>query len=316
MLARCEATEDFFKLRCPECGASAFAAGYDVLCPTEGRRIEGADGVLPLLRSDRQYELRPFLEAYRTVRHEEGWGGPPDYYLGLPLHDTTGRHRAIWKLRARSYRILCAEIEARFGNASLRVLDLGAGNGWLSYRLARMGHFVLATDISLDPEDGLGALPRYAEDRRELRGLLTKARAEFEELPLEDAQFDIVVHVGSLHYARCLERAVHEARRVVRPGGLFLVADSPTYEEEAAGRRMVERRRTEHIARYGIDGIDHTTGFLVLGSFRSLLRLAGFRVEVRAPFEGGHRVARRLYCRVKGLPPPARFPVFVAERTP
>ncbi|HSF19545.1 MAG TPA: class I SAM-dependent methyltransferase [Vicinamibacteria bacterium] len=316
MLARCEATEDFFRLRCPECGGSAFAAGYDVLCPTEGRRIEGSDGVLPLLRSDRENELRPFLQAYGTVRRAEGWGGPPDYYVGLPLRDATGRHRSIWKLRARSFRTLLVEIETRFGNASLRVLDLGAGNGWLSYRLARMGHFVLATDISLDPEDGLGALPRYAADEGQLRGLLAKARAEFEELPLEDAQFDVVVHVGSLHYARCLERAVHEARRVVRPGGLFLVADSPTYEDEAAGHRMVERRRAEHLARYGIDGADHTTGFLVLESFRSLLIRAGFRVEVRAPFEGGHRFARRLVCRVKGLPAPARFPVFVAERAP
>src|SRR5437868_5658951 len=45
---------------------------------------------------------------------------------------------------------------------SLRILDLGAGNGWLANRLAERGHRVIAVDLLDDPLDGLGAARHYA----------------------------------------------------------------------------------------------------------------------------------------------------------
>ena len=94
---------DRFRYRCPECGSKAFSAGYDLLCPAEGRRITGKGGVLPLMRAERIESKAPFLDGYRRIRRIEGWGGAPDYYRGLPF-SSDGRHREVWKLRARSYR--------------------------------------------------------------------------------------------------------------------------------------------------------------------------------------------------------------------
>jgi SAM-dependent methyltransferase len=309
------AISDRWSLRCPACGA-AFD-GSDPFCPAEGRSLARSDGLLVLMRPDRRQALAPFLAAYRTVRRNEGWGGAADYYRNLPF-DSDGPHRAVWRLRARSYRALLRAVEERYPRAkrsdehdrmALGVLELGAGNGWLSWRMAERGHYVLATDVSADEEDGLGALPRYAKSER-----LTRALAEMEDLPLGDAQFDVVVASGSLHYARNLASAVSEARRVLREGGLFLVLDSPAYEDAVAGRAMVERREREHRERYGISPAGETSGFLVEKEFARLLETCGFRVARRDPFEGLSRRLRRLWCSLRGIAPPARFPLFVSEK--
>jgi SAM-dependent methyltransferase len=315
------AGSDRWKYRCPECESKAFSAGSDLLCPAEGRRFEGSDGVLPLLRAERAEALRPFLDAYHRIRRIEGWGGAADYYRGLPF-DSGGRHRAVWKIRARSYRKALRAISRRFPDVkkadewdklSLRILEIGAGNGWFSFRMAQAGHYVLATDISLDEEDGLGALSRYAPPGTAFSERLTRARAEMEELPLEDSQFDLVVANGSLHYARSIARAISEARRVLRPGGLFFVLDSPVYDEPESGRRMVQRRQERH-RNLGISDRASTAGFLVREEFVALAERHGFEAEAEYPFEGLSRGLRRAYCRLRRAAPPARFPLFVLER--
>ena len=312
-----------WQLLCPECGASAFTAGADLHCPVEGRRFEGENGILPLLREKRRRELTPFLQTYRKLRRAEGWGGAEEYYRDLPFKDHSGRHRSIWRLRARSYSLAMQTIESHFPEVkkadecdkrASRILELGAGNGWLSRRMAEKGHFVLATDISLDEEDGLGALDRYGSNGLPWRARVTRARADMEALALEGAQFDLVVANGSIHYAERLSRPVQEAYRLLRPGGLFLILDSPTYEDEAAGLAMVRRQERECQKRYALD-LDRThAGFLVFEEFSTLLERTGFRARWQIPFEGVTRTLRRTYCWMRGLHTPARFPVFIAEK--
>jgi SAM-dependent methyltransferase len=312
-----ESGSDRFRFRCPECGSKAFSAGSDLLCPAEGRRIAGRAGILPLMRAERVESKAPFLNGYRRIRRIEGWGGAPEYYRGLPF-ESEGRHREVWKLRARSYRRAVRALARRFpemkradewDKLALRVLEVGAGNGWFSWRMAQAGHYVLATDISLDDEDGLGALSRYARNGDRL----TRALAEMEDLPLEDAQFDVVVANGSLHYAARIEDAVREAFRVLRKGGLFLVLDSPAYDEPESGREMVRRRQERHRG-LGIPDSASTAGFLVSGDFLGVAARSGFRAEVQYPFEGVSRRLRRAYCRLRRAAPPARFPLYVLER--
>ncbi len=316
-----EAGSDRFRFLCPECGAKAFSAGSDLLCPAEGRRLEGCEGVLPLLRAERVRALAPFLDAYRKIRRIEGWGGAAGYYRSLPF-TSEGQNRDVWKIRARSYRGALRVITRKFPEVkqadewdkiALLILEVGAGNGWFSWRMALAGHYVLATDISLDEEDGLGAVSRYARPGVPHGDRLTRARAEMEDLALEDAQFDLVVANGSLHYAGQIRDAVSEAHRVLRPGGLFLVVDSPVYDETGPGLEMV-RRRQEHHRTLGISDPAATAGFLVAGEFLALSSGLGFKAEVLYPFEGARRRFRRAYCRLRSLAPPARFPLFALEK--
>ena len=315
-----KAGSDRFRFLCPECGSKAFSAGSDLLCPAEGRRLAGIDGVLPLLRTESIRARAPFLDAYRRIRRIEGWGGAAEYYRGLP-YVSEGSHRAVWRIRARSYRGALRAIARRFpevkradewDKVALRVLEVGAGNGWFSWRMAQAGHYVLATDVSADEEDGLGAVVRYAPKGAAL-DRLTRALAEMENLPLEEAQFDLVVANGSLHYAERLPCAVAEAYRVLRPGGLFLVLDSPVYDAPEAGLQMVRRRRERH-RRLGVEETASTVSFLIEDDFAALAARAGFRVEIERFFEGVPRLLRRAYCGIRRAAPPARFPLFILEK--
>jgi ubiquinone/menaquinone biosynthesis C-methylase UbiE len=92
------------------------------------------------------------------------------------------------------------------------VLDVGCGpRGSLEW--ADMA----ATRIGLDP---------LVESYRELgieRHAMTYVGAPAEEMPFADDSFDVVVSFNSLDHVDDLHRAVQEIKRVVRPGGLFLL---------------------------------------------------------------------------------------------
>jgi ubiquinone/menaquinone biosynthesis C-methylase UbiE/catechol 2,3-dioxygenase-like lactoylglutathione lyase family enzyme len=88
------------------------------------------------------------------------------------------------------------------------LLEVGVGSGRLLARLAERGWDVV----------GIDAAPRMLElTRARVPGVkLEVARAE--ELPFEDASFDVVVAVGVLEYADP-EASLRELARVLRPAG-------------------------------------------------------------------------------------------------
>ena len=84
------------------------------------------------------------------------------------------------------------------------ILDLGAGTGWLSHRLARLGHYPCAVDLTIDRRDGLGAARHYTPD-------WPLVQSDFAHLPLGAAQVDMVVYNASLHYSIDYRTTLREA---------------------------------------------------------------------------------------------------------
>ena len=117
----------------------------------------------------------------------------PDYYSICRPSRRPIRTRADWRIRRETYHHLLGHVLAA-GPQPLRVLDLGAGSGWLSHRLASLGHHAVAVDAIDDAVDGLGAARHYASD-------FVRVQADFDALPFAPAQFDLVIFNGSLHYA-------------------------------------------------------------------------------------------------------------------
>jgi uncharacterized protein YbaR (Trm112 family) len=149
-------------MACPECKTLLTPAGPDeLLCPRDGHSYRQQEGIWRCLPPERAARYQAFLQDYEAIRlAEERGSADAEYYRALPFADLSGKHSTDWQLRARSYRIFVDRILAPVekGGRSLKILDLGAGNAWLSYRMALRGHLPAAVDLRTGCLDGLGAI--------------------------------------------------------------------------------------------------------------------------------------------------------------
>lgn len=94
-----------------------------------------------------------------------------------------------------------------------RVLEIGVGVGTDFVRFARAGAALSGIDLT-------EASIELVRKRLALEGLDADLRvADAEALPFADGSFDLVYSWGVLHHTPDTERALREARRVLRPGG-------------------------------------------------------------------------------------------------
>src|SRR5260370_27114978 len=150
-------------------------------------------------------------------------------------------------------RVALAVLEGAIdGRAGLRILDAGCGTGGTTAELRRFGD-VVGVDLAwaaLEPARG--------------RGLSALARASIESLPFGPATFDVatsfevVYHLGVANDLSALK----EIRRVIKPGGLFLLR-VPAHDW----------LRGEH------DRLVHTRHRYSRGEVSRKLAGTGFRVE-------------------------------------
>jgi SAM-dependent methyltransferase len=257
-----------------------------------------------------------FRAAYAEHREAEGRGsGGTAEILALPFV-RNGPLARQWAVRARSYECFLRMVvlpQARAaGLRALQILDLGAGNGWLCYRLALGGHRPVALDWRRDVVDGLGAGAAYADH---LPTAFPRVAASFEAIPVGRA-FDLVVFNAAVHYASSLSTAIAEAVRVALSGGRIAILDSPFYRRAADGERMVAEKRETALRAWG----DHAADLLALPMIEYLTAdrlaqasaphgLSWRRHPVRYPL---WYALRPLAARVRGRRPPSRFDVWEA----
>ena len=161
---------------------------------------------------------RAFREEYAAHRAAEGRALDRATLLRMP-YVKTGAFARQWAVRARTYDAFMRRVlapAAREAGRPLHVLDLGAGSGWLSWRVALAGHHAVAVDLRDDAVDGLAASNVYRDGGT---SVFERVVATFESLPLASAQFDVVVFNASVHYALDLPAVLAEAGRMSRSGG-------------------------------------------------------------------------------------------------
>ncbi len=214
----------------------------DLECGAENLRFPVKDGIPQLVRPERANAVAAMAGEYSQVWQEDGWGSAsPVYLLNLPDRDITRRQSGKWRVKARSMEAL---FELFRTQPLHRVLDLGCGVGWLTDRLARRGYEAFAVDIVQDNALGLRAADVYLR----AGSVFERVWGELERPPFLDRTFDAVICNASLHYAST-EVVLAEVNRILRPGGLFVIMNSPVHTEAQSAERAESsfRRRLSQL---------------------------------------------------------------------
>lgn len=101
--------------------------------------------------------------------------------------------------------------------AGLRMLEVGCGLGTDLLYGASLGAKTVGMDLSLR---SAGLARRHFQLNRMPGDFL---RADAERLPYKDGSFDVVYSFGVLHHTPDTQRAINECRRVLKPGGTFVL---------------------------------------------------------------------------------------------
>lgn len=242
---------------------------------------------------------RQFLEDYGRIRSAEGRGSEESaYYRALPFADITGKNTDQWRIRARTFRYFIRRVLPHQGS---KVLDLGAGNCWLSYRLAEMGHQPAAVDIFSDSHDGLRAARHYPVS-------FPLVEADFDRLPFTNSYFDLVIFNASLHYSADYARTLSEARRCLRPDGRVVILDSPVYRVREHGEQMRAERQTFFEQQHGFRSEAlRSIEYLDEPMLDRLARDLRLTWRIHRPWYGLGWMLRPWKARIKGRRPPSRF---------
>jgi ubiquinone/menaquinone biosynthesis C-methylase UbiE len=195
----------------------------------------------------------------------------------------------------------------------LNILNLGAGPGWLSYRLALRGHHPTAVDLLDDPLDGLGAAHHY---HTALGTEFPTIQAEFDNLPLADSQFDLAIFNASFHYATDYHETLQELRRCLRWAARVVILDTPIYEHYEHGELMREERHEQYQKDYGFrsDSVP-SMEYLDQAMMRELSKDLNLRWTVYRPWYGWRWHLRPLKSRLASRRPPSRFWILVGTWT-
>lgn len=266
------------------------------------------DGIHRCLPPDRARHFERFLQEYTTVRIAEGRASAdPAYFRRLPEPTVGGPIEWQWNIRRNTWRTVRTRVLSA-APPTLTIIDVGAGVGWLSNRLSEAGHDLHAVDLTVDPDDGLGAARHFLHP-------FERYQAEMDDLPFLDATADVVIYNAALHYSTDYRHTLGEALRVLRPGGRIVVLETPLYRTQAAGDAMVTERHAQFERQYGtrsdaVPSIEFLTEHMLdeLGRdlqlrWRRLRTWYGWRWAMR-PWKARWRRAR----------PPSRFVVLVATR--
>lgn len=115
-------------------------------------------------------------------------------------------------------------------------LDIATGGGHTALKFSAYVKQVIATDLT----------PRMLEKAKafitEEKGVTNVdfKQADAENLPFEDAQFDLVTCRIAPHHFPNVPQFVNECARVLKPGGMLLVQDHVLPEDDASARYVDE----------------------------------------------------------------------------
>lgn len=293
-------------LACPRCHALLDEVDSATRhCAKDELTFHCVDGIWRMLLPEREEYFSRFIRDYETVRRFEGRGSSDaSYYHILPYYSSSD-----WKIRAKSFDTFIKTLGVfKKTLGSLDILDLGAGNCWLSNRLALRGYDVAALDLMVNDFDGLGCYKFYETK-------FMPVQAEFDSLPFPDKSVDAVVFNASLHYSMDYKTTLAESLRTLKDAGLLVILDSPVYHNADSGQQMVKERETQFLRRYGFASNSLPgENYLTYARLNDLARELKLRWTIITPFYTWQWRLRPFVAPLLRRREPAKFHLILGNR--
>ncbi len=126
-----------------------------------------------------------------------------------------------WLLFGPTHRVIIRQIESQCSEPPARILDVGCGTGLFAERIKA----AIPTANVWGADLVSGMLTNGAQRWSRLKGDAQPVQADSERLPFPSGSFDVVTCAHSFHHYPHQFQAVREMHRVLRGGGLLLLAD-------------------------------------------------------------------------------------------
>ena len=180
------------------------------------------------------YNAIDFSSQYLLLRKKEGRIYSDEQVANLPEINKQHQYYNEWEIRKNSSSRLKKYLTNK--KRSLRILETGSGNGWLS---AKLSEIPLAHVTGIDIN---------SEELNQARRVFTQIdNLEFFNCSLQDEaisnrQFDIIIFAASIQYFPLLKKILNDAMSHLKPEGEIHIIDTNFYKEnelqEARQRSM------------------------------------------------------------------------------
>lgn len=158
--------------------------------------------------------FKPHLQSYLKVLERWRADTNTDAVNREQLKDLPyGLNNSLWRARRTDLEIVK---QALSGRKSLRILETGSWNGWLTNQLTQLGHQVVAIDYFSDDLDGLQARNHYPVAN------WTSIQMDVEDINLLEPVFDVVLFNRNLAHCPGIESTLQKAKQLLKPKGLVL----------------------------------------------------------------------------------------------
>ena len=174
-----------------------------------------------------------FEELYLAVRQKEKRIYTDDQLRALPDIDPLHIHASEWKIRKRSCLRLLFYLFKK--NMSLRILEIGCGNGWLSSKLSGIpGSLVTGLDIN---EVEINQACRVFD-----KDNLDFVYDTFNEDTFPGVKFDVIVFAASLQYFPSAKEIMELSLSQLNAGGEVHIMDTHFYKPEEINKAYARTR--------------------------------------------------------------------------
>ena len=154
-----------------------------------------------------------------------------------------------------------------------RILEIGAGGGWLSAELSKLPKVVEVFTTDFSPRLLQEQAPKIFKLLNAKTAKITRTPGDFHRLDFPNNHFDFVVSSSVLHDATNIVQVLREAKRVLKPGGRFVAIREPVWP-------LVKiKSRAKMVSKLVNTGVNER--FYSLSDFKEFFRQAALPLEVK-----------------------------------